>query len=59
MDRNSQGMDQRAGEGLERNSQSDTWRNVYPDKTEAELKVLGYLWSLRLCVSRALPFCVS
>lgn len=53
-------VDKRAGKGLARNSQSETWRNIYPDKTEAELKVLRYLWSLRLCVvSRALPFCAS
>lgn len=30
------------------------------DKTKAEPKVLGYLWSLRLCVSSySLPFCAS
>lgn len=36
MDRNGQRMDQMTGKGLERDSQSDMWNSIYPDKTKAE-----------------------
>lgn len=42
--------------GLGEGQTRDTWESIHLDKTKAELKVLGYLWSLRLWLAVLCPF---